>query len=117
MGTTVAGDGTTTECDCSAFECDEGENGAGSASLSLVALLLPAVFACLLWHACMILSLLKCTQNIICLLFRSPETYFQTVKPRINLKKWLESYVSMFDSLKIGFRRTKQQTDDILCTF
>merc|ERR1711971_1537627 len=23
----------------------------------------------------------------------------------------------MFDSLKIGFRRTKQQTDDILCTF
>merc|ERR1712133_7038 len=45
--TTAAGDGTTTTCDCDAFECP-GDNGAGSASMSLLALLLPAVFARLL---------------------------------------------------------------------
>merc|ERR1712183_841789 len=45
--TTAAGEGTTTACDCAAFDCD-GDSGAGSASMSLLALLLPAVFARLL---------------------------------------------------------------------
>merc|ERR1711934_905702 len=45
--TTVAGEGTTTACDCAAWDCD-GDSGAGSASISLLALLLPAVFARLL---------------------------------------------------------------------
>merc|ERR1712210_68528 len=45
--TTAAGEGTTTACDCDAWDCD-GDSGAGSASMSLLALLLPAVFARLL---------------------------------------------------------------------
>merc|ERR1712037_552330 len=45
--TTAAGEGTTTACDCDAFDCN-GDSGAGSASMSLLALLLPAVFARLL---------------------------------------------------------------------
>merc|ERR1712037_37021 len=45
--TTAAGEGTTTACDCEAFDCD-GDSGADSASMSLLALLLPAVFARLL---------------------------------------------------------------------
>merc|ERR1712037_911090 len=45
--TTAAGEETTTACDCAAFDCD-GDSGAGSASMSLLALLLPAVFARLL---------------------------------------------------------------------
>merc|ERR1712210_97670 len=45
--TTAAGEGTTTACDCDAWDCD-GDSGAGSASMALLALLLPAVFARLL---------------------------------------------------------------------
>merc|ERR1712179_286235 len=45
--TTAAGEDTTTACDCDAWDCD-GDSGAGSASMSLLALLLPAVFARLL---------------------------------------------------------------------
>merc|ERR1712110_230755 len=40
--TTAAGEETTTACDCAAFDCD-GDSGAGSASMSLLALLRPAV--------------------------------------------------------------------------
>merc|ERR1712179_826605 len=40
--TTAAAGETTTACDCEAFDCD-GDSGAGSASMSLLALLLPAV--------------------------------------------------------------------------
>merc|ERR1711894_377960 len=39
--TTAAAPATTTACDCDAFDCD-GDSGAGSASMSLLALLLPA---------------------------------------------------------------------------
>merc|ERR1711934_310674 len=45
--TAAAGETTTTACDCDAWNCD-GDSGAGSASMSLLALLLPAVFARLL---------------------------------------------------------------------
>merc|ERR1712179_431678 len=45
--TAAAGETTTTACDCAAWDCD-GDSGAGSASMSLLALLLPAVFARLL---------------------------------------------------------------------
>merc|ERR1712179_477341 len=45
--TTAAGEDTTTACDCDAWDCD-GDSGAGSASMSLLALLLPAVLARLL---------------------------------------------------------------------
>ena len=51
---TTTADATTTEDICSVCDqstCEQGgEGGAGSASLSLLALLLPAVFACLLQH-------------------------------------------------------------------
>merc|ERR1712227_641177 len=46
-GTTADNEDTTTADPCDACDCDAG-NGAGSASLSLLSLLLPAVFARLL---------------------------------------------------------------------
>merc|ERR1711868_217641 len=46
-GTTTDSEDTTTADPCDACDCDAG-NGAGSASLSLLSLLLPAVFARLL---------------------------------------------------------------------
>merc|ERR1712126_453168 len=46
-GTTTASEDTTTADPCDACDCDAG-NGAGSASLSLLSLFLPAVFARLL---------------------------------------------------------------------
>merc|ERR1711934_1164588 len=45
--TAAAAETTTAACDCDAWNCD-GDSGAGSASMSLLALLLPAVFARLL---------------------------------------------------------------------
>merc|ERR1739844_658070 len=45
--TAAAAETTTAACDCAAWDCD-GDSGAGSASMSLLALLLPAVFARLL---------------------------------------------------------------------